>query len=475
MSLYSKEEYIPTSSLPIKDFNATEDLALSDEIDKDFVALENHVEAYNSITNITTSASFESFNFIDKNNHVLFNEYVTGLKRNLNVDLDGALAIESHLDTPHGLKHYQISLEGIISGIWNGIKKMFQKLGQAISEFFKRHFTRLGVIKKRLENLIETLGKTDKDIKELVLEKVPGKIATTFPYKGTVSESEITTSVQVALSIQEVINTINADANKVASASILDKDFVARIKGYIDLAKDAGDSKPEIGKIEKFRGDTKGFYKSDNYKENKRLGDIEKDAIKGKEKLEGGLNDASMGSEVDEEDGSAAAKKETSAYFLKIQDALEKITDKKLPGGKFIKSVTVDADKGIELVMDDDKDIPDAVSLGSKSSLLKLNKEILEVIVSMEKSTSEYGKVNDMIMKNVDTVDKLIKDLDRIAENPNAGKYKKKLQNQVKVRLNIMKTFFTNYNKLNKNFMALVLDVGEGVVVYSTVSLKHFG
>ncbi|NTW90406.1 MAG: hypothetical protein HGA35_00385 [Erysipelotrichaceae bacterium] len=71
-------------------------------------------------------------------------------------------------------------------------------------------------------------------------------------------------------------------------------------------------------------------------------------------------------------------------------------------------------------------------------------------------------------------VDKLISDINKIPED-SLGKYKKLLNNKIKVRLNLAKTFFNNYNKICKNMLEMSMDTGDGVVEYSVLSLKNFG
>ena len=475
MSLYAKEDFIPTSSLPVQDFTDKEDSTLSDEMDTDFVSLENHVRAYESLTNITTGVSFEGFNFLDRNNHVLFNEYLGMVKRNLNVNLDGAMALESAIATPHGLKHYQLSLEGIIGNMWAAIKKVFIRLGSAIKEFFKRHFTRLGKNKKRLENLLNTLKKTDKDILEINLEKVPNKIKSAFPYKGDISERDIKESVAAAAAIEDTLQIINNGAVEMAKKSVMDRDFVSRIKALADTIKDARGNTKEEGLRDKAGRVVPFMSKTEKSKDNDKFKDIANKATDEKAGIEKELSQNAGQEDIDADTGIQKVVDELTVYFGKIAKSMEGVRGRKLPGGKVLKTIKIEPDSGIELEFDDDKDTPDSVSLGSKSSLTNLVSDCLGVIEAMEKTAKVYGTVNDTIMNGIKTVDSLIGDLDRLNYSPDAARYKKKLENQVKLRLKLMQTFFTNYNKINKNFMSMVLDVSEGVVVYATESLKKFG
>lgn len=474
MALYTKDEIIPISGYPSVNFTAVEDVTLSEEIDGDLISLEEHMLVHDSLTTVKTSTESNSFNFLDNTNKVLFNEYISSLTRNLGVNLDNAIATESIMAMEHSVKHHQLALEGIVANIWNSIKRMFTKIGGAIKEFFKRHFTRLGVVKKRLDNLQKSLEKTDKDIKQITVDKIPGKINSAFPYEGSVNESSVKESIELAKKVSNVIKVVNEDAHKTAKKSVMNKDFVARIKAFTDEAKEAGDSIKEQSLMEKGK-DLVSRNKSETYKNNEKMSTIKENAERIKEDMEGELSENASGDELTEETGSAEAKKELQEYFSKIAEALEPLKGKKLPGGKVLEKAEVSENSGIELEFDTVKDKPSDLGLGSRTSILSMVKDCLKVIEGMEKTGDEFGKVNDMILDNINTVDKLITELDKLSGNVDAPKYKKKLEFQVKERLAIMRNFFTNYNKINKNFMSMVLDVSEGVIVYSTTSMKHFG
>lgn len=467
MKLFSKEEIV-ISPEPVLDRTEVDNYYLDQDIDNYIQALEHHVEAYDSITNITTSVSFESFNFVDQTNVVLFNEYLTNLKKNLDVPAIENIATESNLEEGYELKHYQLSLEGIVASIWEGIKKAFRKIIDTIAEFSKKHFTRLGRVKKRLENVVGVLGKTDKDIQELVLEKVPGRIAASFPFEGSISEQEVLESITSAQLLEGCLKVINDDAQRLAKASVLDREFVAKMKSLIDKAKEAETDKVNVSEVKGIRN------KLGAMSDNRELEKSKQAAQKEVGKMEEDLSSVTGDEELDDDKGQAAAQAEVSKYFEDIAKELEKVKDRKLPGGKVITEVKVD-ETGIDITSEVSKDKPTSVSLGSKSSLQKIAKTALDIVTRMEATTKDYAKVNDVVLKSLDDVDRLIKDLDRLTENASAAKYKKKLQTQVKTRLKIMQSFFGNYNKLNKNFMSMILDVGDGVAVYSTESLKRFG
>jgi len=77
-------------------------------------------------------------------------------------------------------------------------------------------------------------------------------------------------------------------------------------------------------------------------------------------------------------------------------------------------------------------------------------------------------------MKKMDDIDRIILDIDKVKDE-DLGKYKKVLTNKIKVRLNMFKLFFNNYNKVCKTVFELTLDSAEGNAEYAILSLKYFG
>jgi hypothetical protein len=168
------------------------------------------------------------------------------------------------------------------------------------------------------------------------------------------------------------------------------------------------------------------------------------------------------------------ARREFESFIKSLADVLNKVKGKTLVKGKIIKEVKVNPESGIEIETDEEKETPNGIILEDKATLLKLLKSVLENITEAEKLSTVYGKINDKIMDNLNKVDKIINDINKVPEE-NLGKYKKVLNNKVKKRLNMAKTFFNNYNKICKNVLEMALDSADGVVYYSVLSLKHFG
>lgn len=448
---------------------------LSKDIDKDLITLENHVEAYSSVNTITSSPSFESFDFVNGNNAILFNEYLKGIQRNLKIPVAGYLATERINEGTIELKTYQLSLEGIISNIWEATKRMFRKIGSSISEFFRRRFTSLGIAERRLENLIKVLEKTKAELQEVEHEKVPGKVKTTFPVKGRVSSSDLDNGISLVDDILDAVDIINKNSEDVAKKSILDSNTVAVLKGLRDKVELANKEKGEDPGMINFSKKAKA--QKANYEKNT---DIAEKAQKQADDLSASVSELGDKAPVNEDEGLANARKELAAYFAGIQPSLKKLEKRVMPNGKVIKEVkfdwkadNADSEPKIEIEIDTVDDEPTSIALGSRSKCLNLCKVSLDQLKKMKNTTKSFPKVNDIVQDQLDKVDRLIKDLDKLDES-GAQSYKKLLQNQVKARLNIMKNFYTAYNQLNKNFMEYTIDTAEGVIVYSTESLKRF-
>lgn len=491
--LFDKNEYIFIAQEALQDVSSVDVDDLGETIDEDVIALESQFKAYNSLTNITTAEGFKDFSFVTMESAPLFNEYLNMLKSNFGISTNAYMALESNMDNGVEQASYHIALEGVIGSMWNGIKNLFLKIGNSIKEFFKRHFTKLGRTKARLEALSKALNKTDKDLKELTLEKVPGSIKTAFPYDGAVSDTDVKDMVATTGLIVKALGVINKEAEATAKMNVLDSNFVANLKALRDQYEEASDKRAaadgKVGKIEKAFGGASGFIgtnlgKSDNYKE--RESAIKNEAsiasvVKQGEATLKSAGEAGANSEDDIE-GLKKAREEVNQFFMKVVKALEPLKGKKLPRGKTIKTIksTMPADNdltppSLEIEIDEDKDSPTSVSLGSRATCLTACDEALKAIQEVEKVVNTYGKVNTSVEDNIKTVDKLIKELDRIGEDADAQKYKKVLQNQVKARLNLMKNFFVEYNKVNKNLLGYTVDVGAGVVVYVQESMKRFG
>lgn len=464
----------------------TEDDSLEPEsksIDLQVSEFNKHVAAFNSLNVIDEQIASENFNFIDKGNYVLYNEYIKSITSNLNMGYIPVVSQEAVETLPMTVLNHQIALEGFIGDMWNKIKEIFAKIYKSIQEFFKKYFTRLGRVKNKINNLIEVLGETDKDIVKTRLDKVPGGLASKFPVSG---EIDVNTIAEVFMSVDDLIGSfgeINKKAEAFANKDVLDKDFVANIIKLKDQINSADNKINENNANKKSYTELNDTTLKGTYDHNKPLNaenkSLEKQAKDNANKVadsKGAINDiTSKEGDLDNDDKKGEeAKREFASFIRSLGDVLNKVKGKPLIKGKIIKEVKVDEESGIEIETDENKETPNGVVLEDKATLIKLLKSVLEGIIEAEKLSTIYGKINDKIMENLNKVDKLINDINKIPEE-NLGKYKKLLNNKVKVRLNMAKTFFNNYNKICKNVLEMMMDCADGVVEYSVLSLKHFG
>jgi hypothetical protein len=154
---------------------ATEDETTDIEsasIDQQVAEFNNHVKAFNSLNVIDEQIANENYNFIDKGNYILYNEYIKSVTSNLNMKYVPVISQETINTLPTTALNHHIALEGFIGDMWNKIKEIFSKIYNTIKEFFKKYFTRLGRVKNKIANLIEVIGETNKDIAKSRLDKV---------------------------------------------------------------------------------------------------------------------------------------------------------------------------------------------------------------------------------------------------------------------------------------------------------------
>lgn len=456
----------------------------SQTIDSQISEFNNHVSAFNSLNVVDDQISKENFNFIDKGNYVLYNEYIKSITSNLNIKTIPIVSQEAIQSLDGTVLNHQLALEGFIADMWAKIKEIFKKIYSSIQEFFKKYFTRLGRLKSKLANIQKVLSETDKDLMKPNLDKVPGGIASKFPFEGTLTSSVIVDILTTTSVLVNSLEEINKKAEEFISKDIVDKDLITNVKKLKeDIGNNSNQMKNNEGSkkagtfFDKAKFGDEGKYNKNLDNENKSLEQDSKDKSKEIDKASDNVKGITGGeSNVDDVDAKGEeAKKQFSAFVRTLEVVLGKAKDKKLAGGKVITKVTANEESGIEIETDQNKDAPSSVALEDKATLLKIIKTAIELLDKAEKITNTYGKVNDKVMESLNTVDKLIGDLDKIGEDPNMGKYKKVLQNKVKVRLNLVKTFFNNYNKVCKNFFELSAEVCDGVVEYSVLSLKNFG
>lgn len=453
-----------------------------DTFEEDTQVLHLHTQAYNSLSIVHEQVVQESFSFIDKGNYVLYNEYIKSVTQGLGFKQAPVISQEAINTLPTVALNHHLALEGLIGTMWEKIKALFSKIYESIKKFFAGFFTRLGRLKKKLENLLSVLKQTNSDLKTVNLDKVPGDLASKFPVNGHISINVVNETFKNISVVGNILTEVNTKAKALASKDILDKSFVAKVKSLKDLSRVSKDQ-IKTNEDSKTKG-LKSLYgkgkqnNKDLDTENKSLKKLAKDTDTEINKEEGNVkevvNDPSNANLEFDEKGFVAAKKEFNELLKSVEASFGKLVGKTLVGGKTITKVEVKEDSGINIESEENKETPNEVVLASSSELIKLLSDTLKLIENTEKLSNNYGEINDTIMKNNDTVDKLIKDIDAI-DVQNLGKYKTILTTKVRERLTLMKTFFNNYNKINKNLFTLVVECAEGNVSYAVTSLKYFG
>lgn len=464
MKLYDKYEE-PVIKVAIENITPNE----SKEIDKDIITLEAHIKAYTSLVIVENQIASEDFNFVDKGNYVLYNEYINTVTRNLGVK-NIPIVTQEALSTLSGtaLNHH-VALEGFIADMWKKIKEIFSKIYNSIKEFFNKYFTRLGRIKNKLKNISEVLNEVDKNLGKPSLDIIPGGLSKKYPVSGDIDIgiiNEVMANIKVLV---DSLNDINGKASDFINKDILDKDFISKINtlkqeiesSYSQIDANNKDAKDTGENVDNANSSLDSVAKRKTDEMNK-----EKAVVR---------NIGNKENNLDSEDIKAAeAKKEFEDFINTLVTSLQKVKGKNLINGKNITNVSGSANESLNIEISDSKDTPSSIKLGTKNELIKTVKQAIIIVDNLEKLAKEYGKINDTVMKKLNDVDKLINDLDKLKDEK-LGSYRKLLNNKVKVRLNIVKTFFNNYNKVSKNILGMGLDCGDGVIEYTTLSLKYFG
>lgn len=449
--------------------------------DNDFSVLSQCTDAFVGLTAVGESLSTSEGFALSPAHGVIFDQYVSQLTKNLGVERPRALSLEGIQEGRAGA-HYEFALEGFISNIWGKLKSIFSKIMTAIKEFFAKYFTRLGRLKNKLNNLRKVLGDTQTDLKTSHLEEVPSGIKTQFPYSGIVSDSIVSQMIDTAKAIHEALSATNTEAIKLSKQNILDAKFVSQLKS---LAADKQRNQEKIAENEEKKS-TSAFRSGEERKSDQELTRKNEDLAKKNTSLDREM--AKRRSELDitvkseeggegiegVEDDLGDVKAEFDAYMKVVENQFKRLVKKPIPKGMTILEVKVSAEDGIEIEFDRNVDSPDSVTLGDKATLKDLTKAMLAALEEAIKITDKANDVNSNIDKNLSAVDRLIQDLDK-TEDELEAKYKKLLQNKISQRLKLLQTFFRTYNKLNKNLLSSVADIGDGVVAYSVLSLKHFG
>lgn len=469
-------DHIPASNISLEVIKPAKELEVPYPSEKDFKALESCITGYCNASELYDSVANESYALVDAKNRALFNAYAQLLSERLGVSMPSIkqVSLESIQSEHPVVINKEIALEGWIGTLWEKIKGFFNKMYEGIKAFFARHFTRLGKTKKSLENMKTLLEKTDKNIKEPAVENYSGPLLKLYSGYGQVNATAIKQSVSNVDKFTKGLTSINQQAKVFADKFLVDKDFFSRIKALQERAKAADTVKTGIDKDTPARRLFDNKERAAKIKESKSLGEIASKSQAQADAMDDKASKLALSGEGTEESNNAKAKEAMKSFLEEVKNTVSVVLDSKLIGGVVIKSINFSEDLDLTIEVGEENEEATGVYLGAKSDLLTVTKQALEMIKVAEGSTEFFVKINDSIMKNLGTIDNLVSDIDRI-DPAKYGNYKKLINEQVRERLNLLRKFFSSYNKVGKNIFEYNMQCCEGVVHYCVLSVKHFG
>lgn len=445
-----------------------------------FEELKVCVEGYCSAGALYDSVASESYTLVDHKNKNLYNAYATLLAEKMGVSMPALKAVSTESLNSDGsiTVNSEIALEGWIGTLWEKIKGLFTKTYQAVQSFFKKHFVRLGKTKKALLNLQSVLEKTQKDFTNADTTAYSGGLYKRYAGYGNVNASSVKTSLANVGRLNASIGAVNKSAEVMAKTHMVDKDFFTKIKSLRDQAADNDSAKQDIdentpGKMAALVSSDKRKDRSAKKDESKTLGEISQAAKGEAASMDGEVSNLGSNDEGGADENMTQAKKQMAGFLEEVKKALDVGLNTNLISGMQIKKVTIT--EALELEVETGVDENDAATmvLAAKSDLLLMIKSALALLEKTEAGLTQYGEINDVVMKNLSTVDSLVKDIDKI-DPEKYGQYKKLINEQVRERLQMMRRFFSAYNKVGKNILDLSMDAAEGVVEYGVLSVKHY-
>ena len=437
------------------------------QLDDDFTSLEKYTESYISVSAVYENLLEKPIDFLDSGNYVLYNEYIKNISKNLDVHRPVLLiSQESLVNMPSVAVNRKLALEGFIGDMWAGIKAFFTRIYEGIKKFFSGIFTRMGRMKKKLINLEKVLNKTDKNLVQVHLDKVPGGLGSMYPVSGNVTFEVVNEVFRNTVAGSKALVSVNNKAKRLSNEDILDSKFVAEIKA---LRATALQNAPveDKSKDTEVKGDGKSL--ADIAKQADPVGKETEAIAIGNKDSNAGITDSDGDTE-----GEAKAVATFNAFTKELLSILEPLKGKKLPKGKVITDIKAEEGSGLDITITTESETPTGLDMGAKPELIKLIKESKGILDEVERVSKLYTEVNDTIFKNLDKIDRITKDIDAM-KIESLGKYRAVLQKKVKVRLGLLKSFFKDYNEVNKNFFGMTMDAIEGNISYTVSSLKYFG
>uniref|UniRef100_UPI0037C09180 hypothetical protein n=1 Tax=Flavobacterium sp. TaxID=239 RepID=UPI0037C09180 len=443
-------------------------------LENDFDQLDRQVFGFVSVGRVYDAVAQESLVFVDIKNVVLYNEYVNVLAMRMGVEAPKRVALESLNNDGVVVTNSQLAIEGWMGDIWQKIKDVFKNIYTKVKSFFTTYFTRLGKLKKSLDNLQSVLGSTTKEMGDPTSENPPEGLLKAFSGNTEVNSNHIHDSIASVSLLVSTISKVSQSAEGYAKKGIVDGDFIKNIKELKERALKASQDSAanrQQRKETKLIGDSQKKKDLDN--ENKSLQEIAQTNEKIGDEMGQELDKEGEADTGDQEENKKKVQAEFDQFLQTVIASFEKVKGKHLVNGQMVKSVSSDAEEGLKLEMADDVTPATSLIMGGKSALLGLVSECQKLIKVAETDIKKYGQVNDAIMESFKTIDSLMNDIDKV-DPERFGKYKKVINEIVRHRLQLLRQFFTTYNRSCKNVFEMSMDVCEQTVNYSVLSLKHF-
>ena len=200
-----------------------------------------------------------------------------------------------------------------------------------------------------------------------------------MPFNEDINKENIN---EILTNVENLINSISEIktlALNFSQRDILDKNIILDIKNLKENIESNRSTKEELeGKKDGLKGVIPGT--DANKEENKNIEEItnlsdtinkqEEEIGKKEEQIEM-INKKNSDIFSNEEEKDFEKAKEDFLKFLNvIKDSLEKVKDKKLPRGIFIKEVKIEDESNLEIETDNNKDTPKDIELSFKNTLL---------------------------------------------------------------------------------------------------------
>lgn len=444
-----------------------------DTFDKDLVVLDNHVQAYCTVGNVADTVSAESYRFVNPGNVMLYNEYIALVAKSYQVQPPkrvDVLAFESESITT---VNANIALEGWMASIWEKIKSVFKGISESIKKFSGTYFTSLGRVKVGLENMQKVLEKTGKDYNGQDKDvQIPGSLLKAMAGKKDITSVSIENSLTTSSTMLKGFIEIGKMSKDLTQTEFISPTFVSDIKRLKEQALSASEAiknneSNRDGPLGKFGANNKAITAT-----NKKLTEIQRDAeasAADKESVVEAVSDTDAGAYINHSE----AMGKFTLFAERVIKELSPVLNEPLFGGKILRSVSISQEAKLELVTEVSEEEPNVMTLGTRAALLKLISSSLETIKTAEDSIKLFSDINEGVTKSLDTVDKLVSDIDK-GDPERYGKFKNVITQNLRTRLKLVQSFFSNYNKIGKNSLEIVMSGGKTVLEYGALSLKYY-